>query len=116
MVTNEEPEEKHLQHASFAIHATRGIIRDQKVRRRVMVIVLTVALVLMISGVTLLKQILDPHQHPGWFICFWLLCAWLTVTVILISVFDLLMLTRGARSAQRRLREEMAKQSTPPNQ
>lgn len=115
MVTNEEPEEKRLQHASFAIHATRGIIRDQKTRRRVMVCVLTVALILMISGVTFLRRALDPHQHPGWFIFFWLICAWLTVTVILISIFDLLMLTRGARDAQRQLRDEIKRQSTPPD-
>ena len=115
MVTNEESEEKHLQHASFAIHATRGIIRDQKMRRRVMVVVLTVAMMLMISGVTFLRRVLDPHQHPGWFIFFWLICAWLTVTVILISIFDLLMLTRGARNAQRQLRDEIERQSAPPN-
>jgi hypothetical protein len=115
MATNEEPDGKRLQHASFVIHATRGIIRDQKTRRRVMVIVLTTALVLMISGVTWLKRALDPHQHPGWFIFFWLICAWLTVTAILISILDLLMLTRSAREAQRQLREEIKSESAPPD-
>ena len=115
MATDNNPEEKPLQPASFAIHATRGIIRDQKTRRRVMVMMLTAALVLMISGVTFLKGALDPHEHPGWFIFFWLVCAWLTITAILISIFDLLMLTRAARDAQRQLREDMKRESTSSN-
>ena len=81
-----------------------------------MVIVLTSALVLMIAGVTFLKASLEPHEHPWWFIFFWLVCAWLTVTAVLLSIFDLLMLSRGAREAQRELRDEMQKQSTRLNQ
>ena len=80
-----------------------------------MVMVLTAALVMMISGVTFLKGPLDPHEHPGWFIFFWLVCAWLTITAILISIFDLLMLTRTARDAQRQLREDMKRESTSSN-
>ena len=107
MATNETPEQKHLQHASFVIHATRGVIRDPKTRRKVMVIVLTAAIVLMISGTTFLKGALNPHERPGWFLFFWLVCAWLTITAILISLFDLLVLSSGARKARRQLRNEM---------
>ena len=113
---DDSPEGKPLQTTSFAIHATRGILRDQKTRRRVMVMVLTAALVLMISGVTFLRAALDPHEHPFWFIFFWLVCAWLTITAILLSIFDLLMLTRSARDAQRQLRQDMDRQSTSSNQ
>ena len=81
-----------------------------------MVIVLTAAIVLMISGVTFLREALNPHQHTGWFIFFWLICAWLTITAILLSIFDLLMLTRNAREAQRQLRQDMDRQSTSSNQ
>ena len=80
-----------------------------------MVIVLTAALVLMISGVTFFRAVVDPHQHPFWFIFFWLVCAWLTITAILLSIFDLLMVTRSARSARRQLRQDMERQSTSSN-
>src|ERR1041385_6397619 len=91
MVTNETPEGKPLQHTSFVIHATRGVIRDRKTRRRVMVLVLTAALILMIFGSAVLQKVLYPREHPGWFLFFWLVCAWLTTTAILLAAFDLLM-------------------------
>jgi hypothetical protein len=115
MVTNDTPDEKPLQHASFVVHATRGLIRDQKMRRRVMVVVLTVAVVLMICGTTVLRPILNPHQRPGWFVFYWLVCAWLTVTAILIAIFDLLMVTAGARKAERELREKTEQDRTSAN-
>jgi hypothetical protein len=112
MVTNETPEEKPLQHTSFVIHVTRGVIRDQKIRRRVMVLVLTTSIVLMIFGTTVLRKILDPHERPGWFLFYWLVCAWLTMTAILLAVFDLLMLRTDARKAERELRKEIEKASS----
>ena len=115
VATDDSPEGKPLQTTSFAAHATRGILRDQKTRRRVMVVVLTAAMMLMISGVTFLRGALDPREHPFWFISFWLVCAWLTITAILLSILDLLMLTRNARDAQRQLRQDMDRQSTSSN-
>jgi uncharacterized BrkB/YihY/UPF0761 family membrane protein len=101
------PDGKPLQTPSFAIHATRGLIRDQKTRRVAMVVVLTVALMLMVVGSTALRTALDPHEHPFWFLSFWLMCAWLTITAMLLALFDLLMLRTGARKARHELREEM---------
>jgi hypothetical protein len=113
MVTNETPEERRLQHTSFVIHATRGVIRNQKTRRRVMLVVLTMALVLIILGTTVLQRTLDPHERPGWFLCFWLVCAWLTITTLLLALFDLLMVRTGLRNAERELREQI--ESSPSN-
>jgi uncharacterized membrane protein len=115
MVTNDTPDEKPLQHASFVVHATRGLIRDQKIRRRMMVIILTVAVVLMICGTTVLRPTLNPHQRPVWFVFFWVVCAWLTVTAILIAIFDLLMVTTSARRAERELREKIDQDPTSAN-
>lgn len=81
-----------------------------------MIVVLTSALVLMIAGITFLRPLLNPHEHPGWVIFFWLVCAWLTVTAILLSIFDLLLVSRGARAVQRELRDEVQKQSKSSNQ
>ena len=105
------PGDKPLQTTSFAIHATRGLIRDPKTRRVVMVMVLTIALVLMVVGSTALRTTLDPHQRPGWFIFFWLVCAWLTITAMLLALFDLLMLRVDARKARRELHDEIEKQT-----
>jgi hypothetical protein len=112
MVTNETPEEKPLQPASFVIYVTRGVIRDQKTRRRVMVLVLTAAIIVMIFGATILQKVLDPHERPGWFLFYWLVCAWLTMTAILLALFDLLMLRIAARKAERDLRKEMENASS----
>jgi hypothetical protein len=112
MVINETPEEKRLQHTSFVVHATRGVIRDQKTRRRVMLLVLTVAILLIISGTTVLQRTLNPHERPGWFLFFWLVCAWLTITAILLALFDLLMLRTDVSKAGRELREEIEKSSS----
>ena len=111
MVTNDTPEEKRLEHTAFVLHATRGLIRDQKTRRRVMIVVI-IAVLLMVSGSTIFQAVLDPHEHPGWFILFWLVCAWLTVTAILMAVFDLLMLRSRSHEQERRLRSEFEKRST----
>jgi hypothetical protein len=107
MVTNET--QKPLQHTSFVIHVTRGLVRDPRIRRRIMVVVLTVAVVLMIFGSTILQKALDPRERPGWFLFFWLVCVWLTTTAILLAVFDLLMLRVQARKAERELRNEIEK-------
>lgn len=112
VATHNPPDGKPLQTTSFVVHATRGLIRDQKVRRVTMIIVLTTALFLMILGSTVLQAALNPHEHPGWFIFFWLICAWLTVTAMLLAVFDLLMLRANARRAEREIRADMEHQTT----
>lgn len=72
-----------------------------------MVVVLIAAMLLMIVGGTLLQEPLNPHEHPGWFVCYWLVCAWLTLTAILLALFDLLMIRSDARKAERELRAKM---------
>jgi hypothetical protein len=112
MVTNNSPDEKPLQTASFVIHATRGLLRHQTTRRKVMLIVLGIALVLLASGSTFLQTILDPREHPGRFILFWIVCAWLTLTAIFLAIFDLLMVRIDARNSRRALRENIERASS----
>jgi len=100
---NEEPppEEKKLRFASFAIHAARGLVRDQQTRRMTMFIIVIVALVLLFLGSTFLGPVLDPKVHPGWFIFYWAVCAWVTMTAVLLAIFDLLLVRAQARAARR---------------
>ncbi len=101
------PNEKELQTTSFIVHATRGVIRDQKTRRRAMAFLLGLAVVLLISGLTFLAPMLNPHEHPWLVILFWIVCVWLTFTATLLALFDLLAVRLEAKRAERALRESL---------
>ena len=101
------PDEKHLQTTSFVVHATRGVIREQNTRRKAMLFLLALALLLLISGFTVLQPALNPREHPWRVIFFWIACIWLTFTALLLALFDLLVLRLQARRAERELREKL---------
>jgi hypothetical protein len=103
----DRPPEKRLRVAPFAIHATRGLLRDQKSRRRTMAVSIAVALFLLVTGLTVFRSWLNPHEHPWRFIFFWLACAWETVLAILLALFDLLLMRAQERAARKALREQM---------
>ena len=99
----------------FTVHATRGLLRDQRSRRKTMAISLAIALLLLVAGLTVLRPWLDPHEHPWRFILFWLACAWETVLVLLLALFDLLLLRAKSRAERKAFREDLAKGRTPPS-
>jgi hypothetical protein len=103
----DRPPEKRLRVAPFAIHATRGLLRDQKSRRRTMAVSIAVALILLVTGVTVFRSWLDPHEHPWRFIFFWLACAWEIVLAVLLALFDLLLMRAQERAARKALREQI---------
>lgn len=108
-----EPPEKTLRTVSFVTHATRGLIRDQTMRRKTMFVLLIVALVLLFSGSTFLAPAITPREHPVWFVLFWFVCGWLTLTAMLLAFFDLLMVRLQARKTQRMLRGDFAQRENP---
>lgn len=108
---NEAPEEKELKTVSFIVHATRGVIRDQKTRRKAMVVLLAVAVLMLIAGFTILQSALNPHEHPWFVILFWLACVWLTFTATLLAIFDLIVIRMEARRGQGALREKLESQT-----
>jgi uncharacterized membrane protein len=101
------PEEKNLETVSFVVHATRGVIRDQKTRRKAMVFCLALAVLMLLLGFTVFQSAMNPREHPWFVILFWVACVWLTFTALLIAVFDLLIIRMEARRAQRALRERL---------
>jgi protein-S-isoprenylcysteine O-methyltransferase Ste14 len=105
------PNEKKLRFASFALHATRGLVRDQKTRRKTMFVLVLVALVLLFCGATFLATVLDPHGRPGWFIFYWVVCAWITVTAVLLAIFDLLLVRAQVREEKRALARKILEES-----
>lgn len=110
---DERPPEKRLRVAPFAIHVTRGLLRDQKSRRRTMAISIAVALLLLITGLTVFRPWLNPHEHPWRFILFWLACAWETILAILLALFDALLVRAQERAARTALREQIAGKAAP---
>jgi hypothetical protein len=98
-----EPE-KNLRISSFATHSARGLLRDRGLRRKTMFAAVAVALLFMVCGSSFLQSILDPHEHPVWFILYWFACAWVTVLALLLGLFDLLLTRRDARVQRENLR------------
>jgi len=106
---DERPPEKRLRVTPFAIHVTRGLLRDQKSRRRTMAISIAIAFLLLVTGLTVFRPWLDPHKHPWRFILFWLACAWETILAILLALFDMLLTRSQARAAQKAIRQGVTK-------
>jgi len=93
----------------FTIHATRGILRDQRTRRAAMGACLVVVLIMVVCGLTLFRAWLDPHEHPVRFILYWLACGWQITLVLLLALLDILVLRIQARDARNALRGEIEK-------
>ena len=101
------PQGKELQPVSFIVHATRGVIRDQKTRRKAMTVLLALAVLMLLGGFTVLQSFMNPREHPWFVILFWVACVWLTFTAALLAIFDLLIVRWEERRAQRALREKL---------
>ena len=107
----DSPEQKQLRTTSFVVHATRGVIRDQRTRRKAMAILLALAVVMLLAGFTVLQSFMNPREHPWFVILFWVACVWLTFTATLLAIFDLVIIRLEARRAQRALREGLGSTS-----
>src|ERR1700686_3512226 len=97
----------------FTIHATRGLLRDERSRRKMMAVSLLVALLMVVAGLTFLRPWLNPHEHPWRFILFWFACAWETLLVLLLALLDILLVRAQARAARRAFREGFSGRATP---
>ena len=107
------PPNKSFWMVPFTIHATRGLLRDQRSRRRTMTVSLIIAVALLVAGLTVFRSWLNPHEHPMRFILYWLACVWETLLVLLLALLDLLLVRAQTRDARKILRESVA---NPPSQ
>ncbi|HEV2841749.1 MAG TPA: hypothetical protein VGW39_10520 [Chthoniobacterales bacterium] len=96
----------------FSIHATRGLLRDERSRRKTMAFSLLVAVVMLVAGLTVLRPWLNPQEHPWRFIFFWFACAWETLLVLLLALLDLLLVRAQARAARKAIVEGLSPQKT----
>jgi hypothetical protein len=97
----------------FTVQLTRGLLRDERSRRKTMVISLLIAVVMLVAGLTVLRPWLNPHEHPWRFILFWFACAWETLLVLLLALLDLLLVRAQARAARKALQEKFSQRATP---
>lgn len=107
------PPEKKLRLGSFAIHATRGLLRDQSSRRKTMAFCVVVALLMLVAGLTVLRPWLNPHEHAARFIFYWFACAWETLLVFLLALLDLLLVRAKSREARKLLHQQFGGKASP---
>jgi protein-S-isoprenylcysteine O-methyltransferase Ste14 len=85
---------------------TKGIIRDQRMRRSMMFWIMLVALVMLFIGAWLLTDRWG-REHPWLYLFYWLICSWLTLTGVLLAFLDILALRAAQRAARRVLEKQM---------
>ncbi len=85
---------------------TKGIIRDQRMRRSMMFWIMLVALVMLFIGAWLLTDRWG-REHPWLYLFYWLICSWLTLTGVLLALLDILALRAAQRAARRVLEKQM---------
>jgi hypothetical protein len=97
----------------FTVQVTRGLLRDERSRRKTMGFSLLIAVVMVMAGLTVLRPWLSPHEHPWRFLFFWFVCAWETLLVLLLAFLDLLLVRAQARAGRSALREQFSGKATP---
>ena len=105
------PPNKSFWMVPFTIHATRGLLRDQRSRRKTMAVCVLVAVVMLIAGLTVLRPWLNPHEHPWRFVLFWFACGWETVLLLLLAILDMLLIRAQARAERKAVRDEFSARS-----
>jgi hypothetical protein len=106
------PPKKGFWMVPFTVQVTRGLLRDERSRRKTMGFSVLIAVVMLVAGLTVLRPWLNPHEHPWRFLFFWFVCAWETILVLLLALLDLLLVRAQARAARRALGEQFSKKAT----
>ena len=86
---------------------TKGMLRDTRLRRNVMLWVMAAALVMLFLGSWLLSDEWA-RRHVWLYFAYWAACAWLTVAGMLLAVFDMLVIRAAAKAMRRRIEEDIA--------
>ncbi len=91
----------------LVILLTKGVLRDTRTRRNVMLWLMSVALVMLFLGSWLMSDEWA-RQHVWLYFIYWALCGWITLTGVLLAVFDILIIRATARAMRARLEREIA--------
>ena len=85
----------------------KGIIRDMRMRRNVMLWIMAAALVMLFLGSWLLSDEWA-RRHPWLFMAYWAACGWLTLTGVGLALLDMLVIRTAARAMRTRMEREIA--------
>ena len=87
---------------------SKGVLRDTRMRRNVMLWIMMAAMVMLFLGSWLLTD--DwARKHIWLYVAYWVVCGWLTLTGVLLAVFDILVIRAAERAMRRKLEQEIAR-------
>lgn len=87
---------------------TKGVLRDTRARRNMMLGLMMAAMVMLFLGSWLMSD--DwARRHVWLYFVYWIACGWLTLAGVLLAVFDILIIRATARAMRRKLEEEIAR-------
>ena len=86
---------------------TKGILRDTRLRRNLMLWIMLAAMILLFAGSWLMSDAWA-RKHFVLYFLYWALCAWLTIAGLLLAVFDMLIIRATARAMRRRIEQDIA--------
>ena len=86
---------------------TKGILRDTRLRRNLMLWLMLAAM-----GMLFLGWVLIPtewaHRHYVMYFAYWAVCLWLTIAGMLLAVFDMLIIRAAGQAMRRRIEQDIA--------
>ncbi len=94
---------------------TKGIIRDQALRRKMMFWVMLVAMAMLFAGTVFMSN-QWMRENPWTAIGYWLVCTWLTLTGMLLAVMDILVLRAIHRAARRKIERDLVEKERGPKE
>lgn len=95
-------ERKQLDVPSFAAHSARGLIRERKTRRRIML-----AAILLAAAFLVVATMIDTREHLVLALVGWFACAWMTISGALLAIYDLLTTRREERVLRQGLERQV---------
>lgn len=86
---------------------TKGILRDTRLRRNLMMWLMLTAMVMIFLGSWLISDEWI-RRHLRLYFAYWAVCAWLTIAGMLLAVFDILIIRAAGKAMRRRIEEDIA--------
>lgn len=92
-------------HAGFIYLVSKGLIRDQRMRRNLMCWFIMAAVLVLFIGAVFIDGYL--RERPMLFATYWLFCAWLTLSSVMLAMFDIMLQFVKGRVTRKALTKEL---------
>lgn len=86
---------------------TKGILRDTRLRRNLMLWLMLVAMLMLFLGAWLISDSWA-REHVWVYFAYWAVCTWLTLAGMLLAVFDILIIRAAGRAMRRQIEKDIA--------